>query len=211
MRSSRRSIEHPADDIASLLLSAKVQDENGKEVMLRKEQVAYRLLELVAAGHETTAKLIANGVVALAWYPDQRRELVADPSLIPHAVEEMLRWDPPSHYQGRWVEKDVTLHGVTIPAETRVILLTGSANHDERAFAEPELFDLHRQIDRHVGFGFGIHLCVGAALARLETRIAFEELLRRYPEYELIQPMKRAYSSNVRGLSSLPLALEPAA
>jgi cytochrome P450 len=90
-------------------------------------------------------------------------------------------------------------------------LLTGSANHDERAFAEPELFDLHRQIDRHVGFGFGIHLCVGAALARLETRIAFEELLRRYPEYELIQPMKRAYSSNVRGLSSLPLALEPAA
>ena len=203
--------EHPADDIASLLLSAKVQDENGKEVMLRKEQVAYRLLELVAAGHETTAKLIANGVVALAWYPDQRRELVDDPSLIPHAVEEMLRWDPPSHYQGRWVEKDVTLHGVTIPAETRVILLTGSANHDERAFAEPELFDLHRQIDRHVGFGFGIHLCVGAALARLETRIAFEELLRRYPEYELIQPMKRAYSSNVRGLSSLPLALEPAA
>jgi cytochrome P450 len=201
----------PSDDIASLLLTAKVQDENGEEVMLRKEQVVYRLLELVAAGHETTAKLIANGVVALAWYPDQRRELVADPALIPQAVEEMLRWDPPSHYQGRWVEKDVTLHGVTIPAETRVILLTGAANHDERIFPDAELFDIHRPIDRHVAFGFGIHLCVGAALARLETRIAFEELLRRYPEYELQQPMKRAYSSNVRGLSSLPLALNRAA
>jgi cytochrome P450 len=201
----------PSDDIASLLLTAKVQDENGEEVMLRKEQVVYRLLELVAAGHETTAKLIANGVVALAWYPDQRRELVADPALIPQAVEEMLRWDPPSHYQGRWVERDVTLHGVTIPAETRVILLTGAANHDERIFPDAELFDIHRPIDRHVALGFGIHLCVGAALARLETRIAFEELLRRYPEYELQQPMKRAYSSNVRGLSSLPLALNRAA
>jgi cytochrome P450 len=202
---------HPSDDIASLLLTAKGTDDEGNEVMLTKDQVVFRLLELVAAGHETTAKLIANGVVALAWYPDQRRELVADPSLIRPAVEEMLRWDPPSHYQGRWVEQDVTLRGVTIPADSRVILITGAANHDERVFPDPELFDIHRAIDRHVAFGFGIHLCVGAALARLETRIAFEELLARYPEYELMQPMKRAYSSNVRGLSSLPLALVPAA
>jgi cytochrome P450 len=199
------------DDIASLLLSARVSDDDGDEVALTHEQVAYRLLELTIAGHETTAKLIANGVVALTWYPDQRAELVADPSLIPNAVEEMLRWDPPSHYQGRWVERDVTLHGVTIPANSRVILLTGAANHDERAFDNPEYFDIHREIERHVGFGFGIHLCVGAALARLETRIAFEELLTRYPKYEVKQPMVRAYSSNVRGLSNLPLALEPAA
>jgi cytochrome P450 len=199
------------DDIASLLLSARVSDDDGDEVALTHEQVAYRLLELTIAGHETTAKLIANGVVALTWYPDQRAELVADPTLIPNAVEEMLRWDPPSHYQGRWVERDVTLHGVTIPANSRVILLTGAANHDERAFDNPEYFDIHREIERHVGFGFGIHLCVGAALARLETRIAFEELLARYPKYEVKQPMVRAYSSNVRGLSNLPLALEPAA
>lgn len=199
------------DDIASLLLTARVRDDGGNEVALTHEQVAYRLLELTIAGHETTAKLIANGVVALDWYPDQRAELVADPSLIPNAVEEMLRWDPPSHYQGRWVEQDVTLHGVTIPADSRVILITGAANHDERVFDDPEHFDLHREIERHVGFGFGIHLCVGAALARLETRIAFEELLKRYPNYELRQPMKRAYSSNVRGLSNLPLALDPAA
>jgi cytochrome P450 len=199
------------DDIASLLLTARVSDDDGNEVALTHEQVAYRLLELTIAGHETTAKLIANGVVALTWNPDQRAELAADPSLIPNAVEEMLRWDPPSHYQGRWVERDVTLHGVTIPANSRVILLTGAANHDERAFPDPEYFDIHREIERHVGFGFGIHLCVGAALARLETRIAFEELLARYPNYEVRQPMVRAYSSNVRGLSNLPLALEPAA
>jgi cytochrome P450 len=199
------------DDIASLLLTTKVRDDAGDEVALTHEQVAYRLLELTIAGHETTAKLIANGVVALSWYPDQRAELVADPSLIPNAVEEMLRWDPPSHYQGRWVERDVTLHGVTIPADSRVVLITGAANHDERVFENPEYFDIHREIERHVGFGFGIHLCVGAALARLETRIAFEELLARYPDYELRQPMTRAYSSNVRGLSNLPLALGTAA
>jgi cytochrome P450 len=203
--------KHLGDDIASILLSARVTDDDGNEVALTHAQVASRLLEMTIAGHETTAKLIANGVVALTWYPDQRAELAADPSLIPNAVEEMLRWDPPSHYQGRWVEQDVTLHGVTIPADSRVILLTGAANHDERAFADPEYFDIHREIERHVGFGFGIHLCIGAALARLETRIAFEELLARYPNYEVRQPMVRAYSSNVRGLSNLPLALEPAA
>jgi cytochrome P450 len=203
--------KHLGDDIASMLLGARVADDDGNEVALTHAQVASRLLEMTIAGHETTAKLIANGVVALTWYPDQRAELVADPSLIPNAVEEMLRWDPPSHYQGRWVERDVTLHGVTIPADSRVILLTGAANHDERAFPDAEYFDIHRGIERHVGFGFGIHLCIGAALARLETRIAFEELLARYPNYEVRQPMVRAYSSNVRGLSNLPLALEPAA
>jgi cytochrome P450 len=89
--------------------------------------------------------------------------------------------------------------------------VTGAANHDDRVFEDPELFDIHRKIERHVAFGFGIHLCIGAALARLESRIAFEELLRRYPNYELTQPMRRAYSSNVRGLSNLPILLEPAA
>ena len=200
-------VRHPGDDIATLLLNGKVADENGVERSLSREEVVGRLLELTAAGHETTAKLISNGVVALSWYRDQRAELVADPSLIPNAVEEMLRWDPPSHYQGRWVEREVTMHGVTIPAESRVILITGAANHDERVWDEPELFDVHRKIDRHVAFGFGIHLCVGASLARLESRIAFEELLSRFPNYELGEPIQRAYSSNVRGLANLPIRL----
>jgi len=202
---------NPSDDITSLLLTASVTDGEGVERRLTREQVVYRLMELIAAGHETTAKLIANGIVALTWYRDQRAELISDPSLIPQAVEEMLRWDPPSHYQGRWVERDVMLHGVSIPADSRVILVTGAANHDERVFENPELFDIHRKIERHVAFGFGIHLCIGAALARLESRIAFEELLRRYPNYELAQPIRRAYSSNVRGLSNLPIVLAPAA
>src|SRR5690606_36354767 len=127
------------------------------------------------------------GVVALAWYPDARRELASDPSLIPNAVEEMLRWDPPSHYQGRWSTRDVTLHGETIPAGNRVVLITGSAGHDERKYEDPERFDIHRTFDRHVSFGLGVHLCLGAALARLETRVAFEELLKRFPDYAIAE------------------------
>jgi cytochrome P450 len=98
---------------------------------------------------------------------------------------------------------------VTIPADSRVVLVTGSAQHDERVFDNPELFDLHRDVKRHVGFGFGSHLCIGAALARLETRVAFEELLARYPRYEIGEPVVRSYSSNVRGLARLPIVLEP--
>jgi len=196
----------PGDDVISLLINSPVEDADGHERMLDDDELSYRFIELAFAGHETVAKQIANGVVALAWYPDQRRELVEDPSLMPLAVEEMLRWDPPSHYQGRWTTREVELHGVTIPADVRVVLLTGSAVHDERQFPEPELFDIHRRPERHVTFGFGIHLCLGAALARLETRIAFEELLRRLPEYEIEEAgVVRAFSSNVRGLQHLPI------
>jgi len=120
----------------------------------------------------------------------------------------MLRWDPPSQYQGRWTTRDVELHGTTIPAEQRVVLITGAATHDERRFDEPELFDVHRHIERHVSLGFGNHLCLGAALARLETRIAFEELLARFPEYDIAPTgVTRAYSSNVRGLGNLPIVV----
>lgn len=193
----------------TLLMNTQVEDEDGRMRSLSDEELAFRFLELAFAGHETVAKLIPNGAIALTWYPDQRRELVADPSLIPNAVEEMLRWDPPSHYQGRWTTREVELHGVTIPADQRVILLTGSAVHDERKYPEPELFDIHRDIDRHVSFGFGRHLCLGASLARLETRVAFEELLKRFPDFGFDESgVQRHYSSNVRGLSSLPLVIE---
>jgi cytochrome P450 len=196
----------PGDDVISLLIKSPVEDGEGGERMLDDDELSYRFIELAFAGHETVAKQIANGVVALAWYPDQRRQLVEDPSLLPGAVEEMLRWDPPSHYQGRWTTKEVELHGVTIPADVRVVLITGAAVHDERQFPEPELFDIHRRPERHVSFGFGIHLCLGAALARLETRIAFEELLQRLPAYDVEDTgVVRAFSSNVRGLQHLPI------
>jgi len=196
----------PKDDVMSLLMSTEVEDNDGTTRSLGDEELAYRMLELAFAGHETVAKLIPNGVVALAWSPDQRRQLVADPSLIPQAVEEMLRWDPPSHLQGRWTSQDVQLHGITIPADQRVVLLTAAATHDERRFAEPELFDMRRPIERHVSFGFGAHLCLGAALARLETRVAFEELLQRFPDYDIAQTgVERAYSGGVRGLRHCPI------
>ncbi|MFV2178548.1 cytochrome P450 [Actinomadura sp. LOL_016] len=203
---------NPGDDVITLLMNTEVEDEEGGRRSLSDGELASRFLELAFAGHETVAKLIPNGAIALSWYPDQRRELVADPSLIPNAVEEMLRWDPPSHYQGRWTLRDVELHGVVIPEGRRVILITGSAVHDERKYSEPELFDVHRDIDRHVSFGFGRHLCLGASLARLETRIAFEELLKRFPDFGFDETgVERHYSSNVRGLSSLPLLVERSA
>ena len=196
------------DDVISLLIASEVNDDDGKGWYLTDEELATRVLELAFAGHETVARLIANGVVALSWYPDQRAELVADRSLLPGAVEEMLRWDAPSHYQGRWTSTDVTMHDTTIPADSRVVLITGAANHDERVYEEPGLFDLHREIDTTVSFGYGVHFCLGASLARLETRIAFDELLNRFPEYGIDESgVERMRSSNVRGLAKLPITL----
>jgi cytochrome P450 len=200
---------HPGDDVITMLMNTQVEDEDGKPRMLSDNELASRFLELAFAGHETVAKLIPNGVIALSWYPGQRRELVASPELLPQAVEEMLRWDPPSHYQGRWTTRDTEIRGTVIPAGRRVVLLTGSAVHDERKYPDPELFDIHRDIDRHVSFGFGRHLCLGASLARLETRIAFDELLRRFPDFTFdAAGVERHYSGNVRGLAKLPLLIE---
>jgi cytochrome P450 len=200
---------NPGNDVITTLMNTEVADDDGNTRSMDDNELANRFLELAFAGHETVAKLIPNGVIALSWYPDQRRELVADPSLIPNAVEEMLRWDPPSHYQGRWTTRDVEVRGTVIPEGQRVILITASAVHDERKYPDAELFDIHRDIDRHVSFGFGRHLCLGAALARLETRIAFEELLKRIPDFTFDETgVERAFSSNIRGLSKLPLRVE---
>jgi cytochrome P450 len=192
-----------------MLMNTPVEEEDGSQRLLTDDELAGRFLELSFAGHETVAKLIPNGVVALAWFPDARRSLVADPGLIPNAVEEMLRWDPPSHYQGRWTTRDLAVRGTVIPAEQRVILVTGSAVHEERKYRDPDMFDIRRDIDRHVSFGFGRHLCLGASLARLETRVAFEELLRRFPDFTIDETgAERHVSVNVRGLAKLPLVVQ---
>ena len=202
---------HPRDDVITLLIQTEVTDDDGITRRLSDEEVAVRFQELALAGHETVAKLIPNGMVALAWFPDQRRLLLDDPSLMRRAVDEMLRWDAPSQYQGRTAGRDVEIHGVTIPAGDRVILLTGSANHDERAYDDPERFDVHREIDHPVSFGFGIHLCLGAHLARLETQVAFEEILARFPDFAVDgERAVRHAHSNVRGLSHLPVLVEGA-
>ena len=206
-----QAAEDPGDNVMGLLVTADIDDLQGGTFNLTQDQVATRVIELASAGHETVAKQVGNGVIALSWYPEQRAELAADFTLMSDAVEEMVRWDPSAHYVVRFVEEAVTLHDRTIPADSRVVFLTGSANHDERVFENPELFNINRKIDRHVGFAFGTHLCLGASLARLETRVAFEELLRRYPNYELGEPIVRYYGGNVRGLARLPLILDPAA
>jgi cytochrome P450 len=201
---------HPGEDIASLLATAKTVDMQGNERLLEDWELASRYLELAVAGHETVMKLVSTGALRLEQYLDQRAELANDPALIPNAVEELLRLDPPTQFQGRWTSRDVELHGTTIPADVRVVLITGSATHDERMYANPEELDIHRFVGRQVGFGYGVHLCLGAHLARLEAKIAFEELLARYPRYEVdADRVVRSYGSNVRGFSSLPIRLEP--
>jgi cytochrome P450 len=208
----RERRRNPGNDVITTIMQTEVVDDEGIARSLSDEELGVRFLEMAFAGHETVAKLIPNGVVALAWHPEQRRRLVEDPALISKGVEEMLRWDPPSHYQGRWTTKPVTLHGTTIPEEQRVILLTGAALHDDREFPDPEAFNIDRQVERHVAFGLGKHLCLGASLARLETRIAVEELLARYPDYELVEGgAVRGMTGNVRGLRSLQLSVKTAA
>ena len=198
----------PRDDLVSLLVHTPVVDDAGNETFLDDAVLAQRLIELAVAGHETVMKLIASGTVALAANPDQRAQLCADPSLIPNAVEEMLRFEPPSVYQGRVTTRDVEFHGTVIPAGSRVLLMTGAAVRDERQYDDPDTFDIRRKIGRQLGFGYGIHLCLGAALARLESRIAFDELLSRYPNYEVDWPqMRYTYGSSVRGYRNLVITL----
>lgn len=203
--SNRR--EHPRDDVITLLIDTEVKDDEGGTRRLNDMEIATHFSELGAAGHETVAKAIASGLIALHNFPEQRAKLAADPSLIPSAVEELLRYDPPSQMQGRTTSQDVTLHGVTIPAGSRTMLLTASANRDERAFDDPDHYVVDRPADpRSTYFGYGIHKCLGLHLARMEMRIALEELFTRYPDYE-IDPArsKRPIFTMLRGVANLQM------
>lgn len=198
---------NPRDDVITLLINTEVKDDEGGTRRLDDHEIATHFMELATAGHETVAKAIANGLIALHAFPEQRRRLQADPSLIPAAVEELLRFDPPSQLQGRTTTEDVTLHGVTIPAGSKTMLITGAAVRDERAFDDPDAYDVGRNLDqRSIYFGFGIHKCLGIHLARLEMKIALEELFRRYPDYQ-IDPSRsnRVAYSNLRGVANLQM------
>jgi cytochrome P450 len=163
---------------------------------------------LFAAGSETVARLLGWFASVLDEHPDQRAELRDDPSLAPAAIEELLRFEAPSPVQARWTTRPVEIHGATIPVDSRVVLLTGAAGRDERAYPDPDRFDIHRDLDRHVSLGLGIHFCLGAALARMEGRIGIEETLARFPEYEVDRDAARLlYTSTVRGYDRLPVTV----
>jgi cytochrome P450 len=199
---------HPRDDLLTDLVEAEIVDETGVPRHLTLEEGASFAVLLVSAGTETVARLIGWAGLHLAGHPDQRRELASDTSLIPNAVEELLRYESPSPVQGRWTTAAVELHGHVIPADSKVLLLTGSAGRDERTFPDADRFDIHRQMERHVSFGYGIHLCLGAALARMEGRISIEETVKRYPDWEVdTDNAVLLFTSTVRGFSQLPISV----
>jgi cytochrome P450 len=198
----------PEDDLFTGLVQAEIPDERGGTRRLTDLEAAAFGNLLISAGTETVARLLGWAAVILDRHPDQRAELAADPSLLPNAVEELLRYEAPSPVQGRWTTEPVELHGTVIPSGSKVLLLTGSAGRDERRYPDPDRFDIHRDMGAHVSFGFGVHFCLGAALARLEGRIALEEVLKRFPDWRVDHDRaQRLHTSTVRGWKSVPVAV----
>jgi cytochrome P450 len=198
--------EHPSDDLMTELLQAEFEDETGKVRRLSREEILTYVNVLAGAGNETTGRLIGWAGKVLADHPDQRRQLVEDHSLIPNGIEEILRYEPPAPHVGRYVARDVEVHGQTVPEGSVMLLLFGSANRDDRRYPDGDRFDIHRQMDQHLTFSHGIHFCLGAALARLEGRVALEEVLKRFPEWEVDWAgAKLASTSTVRGWETLPV------
>jgi cytochrome P450 len=197
---------NPRDDVITMLMNAEEIDETGTVRRMSDDELAARFGELAFAGHETVAKAIPNGAMAFHAFPDQWQRLVSGEIKPAQAVDEILRYDPPSQLQGRTTTREVTLHGVTIPEGIKIMLITGSATRDERAFEDPDRFDVGRDNDvSAIYFGYGIHRCLGIHLARLEIRVAFEELLARMPNFAIDPPRAtRAALSNVRGVATLP-------
>jgi cytochrome P450 len=197
----------PQDDMISRLIEVEVERDDGTSTKLDDVEITGFASLLGGAGAETVTKLIGNAAVTFYENPDQWQKLLDDRSKVPQAVEELLRYQAPAQYMVRWCTKDVELHGTTIPANSPVFLIPGSANRDERAFDEPDTFDIERPRDQaiHVGLGYGIHSCLGAALARMESRIALEMLLDFMPRYEVdMSCCKRVAMTNVAGWSSVP-------
>lgn len=198
--------KHPSDDLMTELLNAEFEDEAGATRRLSHDEVLIYVGLLAGAGNETTTRLIGFTGEVLGRHPDQRRELAADPSLIPNAIEELLRFEAPSPVQARYVQRDVEFHGQAVPKGSTLVVLNGSANRDERHYPDADRFDIHRDVGRHLSFGYGIHVCLGAALARLEGRVALDEVLRRFPDWEVdYDKARRAHASTVRGWETLPV------
>lgn len=192
------------DDLMSALLDAEIDGQR-----LRDDELLGFCFVLIVAGNDTTTNLIANGAVLLADHPDQQKWLVDDPARIPAAIEEMLRCEAPAQALPRITRRPVTIRGATIPEGALVRLVWAAANRDEREFADPERFDVTRPPARHLAFGSGVHFCLGAHLARLEARVAFEELLARLPDYRLAERPRWRTSIWARAHAAVRVRFEP--
>jgi cytochrome P450 len=198
--------KYPSDDLMTDLLNATYTDEGGNEQHPDKQTIMTYIGLLAAAGNETTVRLIGWAGKVLAENPNQRAELVKCPALLHGAIEELLRYEAPSPVQARYVARDVEHYGTTVPEGSVMLLLTASANRDDRVFPDPDRFDIGRKARSQLAFGFGIHNCLGSHLARLEARVALEEVFKRFPTWDVDwDDAVAAHTSTVRGYEKLPV------
>jgi cytochrome P450 len=201
--------DHPSDDIMTELLNVEFTDETGSTRRLSREELLTYVNVVAGAGNETTTRLIGWAGKVLAEHPDQRRALAENPELIPRAVEELLRYEPPAPHVARYVTSDVEYYGQTVPAGSVMMMLIGAACRDHRQFPpDGDAFDIHREARQHLAFSVGTHFCLGSALARLEGRIALEEILKRFPEWDIdLANASLSPTSTVRGWDTMPAAI----
>jgi cytochrome P450 len=203
-------MENPSDDLMTEIIRAEYEDLDGERKTLSRDEILGYIGLLAAAGNETTTRLIGWTGKVLAEHPDQLAEVAQDRALVPAVIEEVLRYESPSPVQSRYVTKDVELHGRTMPAGSALVVINGSGNRDDRHFEDGDRFDIHRKIDHHLSFGYGLHFCMGAALARLEGRIALDEALKRCPDGWVVDDdhAVQARTTTVRGWQSLPVIVK---
>jgi len=199
----------PNDGLISGLFDVEIEDEGGTTSRLTDGEIVGFCSLLGAAGSETTTRLLGFAALLFARHPEQYATILADSCRIPDAVEEVLRWSSPAQYAVRNVMRDVEWYGLRVPRGDRIMLLAGAANRDEREYPDPDRFDVTRGITTQLGFGQGVHFCIGASLARLESRIALEEFARRFPRYAIDESRcRRVHMSNVHGYESVPFIRE---
>jgi cytochrome P450 len=200
--------DHPSDDLMTQLLTAEFEDQDGTRRTLTRQEVSTYTAVLAGAGNETTGRLIGWLAKVLAEHPEQRQAVVADRALVPRVIEETLRFEPTGHASARYVMHDIDYHGITVPAGSAILTIMASANRDHRRFERPDVFDVHREDIGHLTFGYGTHFCLGASLARLEGRVALQENLNRWPEWDVeYDGIELASTTTVRGWERMPIVV----
>ena len=201
-------IKNPSNDLMTDLLNVEFDDEHGERRKLTRQEVLTYVAVVAGAGNETTTRLIGWMGSLLAQNPDQREAIVDDMSLVPNAVEETVRYQPPGPHVARYVARDYEIYGQKVPEGSIMLFLLGSGNRDDRVYPDGDTYNIHRPLSQHLGFGYSVHYCMGAALARLEGKVALEEILKRFPTWEVDwDGAKLGSTSTVRGWETLPIVV----